>query len=247
MAVTGLQVGKQTDVGQRRDHNEDEHAVFDTEGGATVLVVADGMGGHLAGEVASKLAIDVLRRELTPLAADSETGPTDALRAAIEQANREIWAEADRDAEKAGMGSTIVAAIIQDGTAYLANAGDSPAYLVRGAETEQLTDDHGLVAEQVAMGVIPEAAAEHHPFRHILTRCLGAESEVDVQTYEPRELEPGDVLILCSDGLTEHVGRHEVAAMTASADPDEIARGLVDEANRRGGHDNITVVVARVV
>lgn len=243
MAETHLQVGSATDVGRRRDHNEDAFVTFETEDGGLVLVVADGMGGHLAGEVASAMAIEVLQRELTRPAAD----PSEALRAAIELANREIWDEAARDTEKAGMGSTVVAAIVLGNQAYLANAGDSPAYLVRDGQTDQITHDHGLVAEQVEAGVIAEEDAEHHPFRHILTRCLGAEASVEVEVYPPRELRAGDVLVLCSDGLTEHVTKREVAALVESTDPDEVAKGLVDVANQRGGHDNITVVVARAV
>src|SRR3954468_18537596 len=115
MAETNLQIGSATDVGQRRDHNEDAFVTFEAEDGSLVLVVADGMGGHLAGEVASAMAIEILQRELQPAAAD----PAAALRAAIELANREIWNEAARDAEKAGMGSTIVAAIVRDNQAYL--------------------------------------------------------------------------------------------------------------------------------
>src|SRR5215208_7100818 len=135
MADTNLQVGSATDVGRRRDHNEDAFVTFETDDGGLVLVVADGMGGHLAGEVASEMAIEVLQRELTSPAGD----PSAALRAAIERANREIWEEAGRDPDKAGMGSTIVAAIVVGSQAYLANAGDSPAYLVRSGQTEQLT------------------------------------------------------------------------------------------------------------
>jgi protein phosphatase len=242
MAETHLQVGSATDVGQRRDHNEDALVTFETEDGAAVLVVADGMGGHLAGEVASEIAIQVLQRELTSVAG----GPGEALKAAIERANLEIWQESERDQEKAGMGSTIVAAIVLDGQAYLANAGDSPAYLIRDGQTEQVTRDHGLVAEQVEAGIIREEDAENHPYRHILTRCLGVEESVDVELYPPRELQAGDVLVLCSDGLTEHVKRHEVAALATGVDSTEVAQSLVDVANQRGGHDNITVVVARV-
>src|SRR3954454_7201005 len=200
MAETQLLVGSATDVGQRRDHNEDAFVTFETEDGATVLVVADGMGGHLAGEVASAMAIEILQRELTQPASE----PGETLKAAIELANLEIWQEAERDSEKAGMGSTIVAAIVVGNTAYLANAGDSPAYLVRGGQTEQLTRDHGLVAEQVEAGVIREEDAEHHPYRHILTRCLGVEEHVEVELYPPRDLQAGDLLVLASDGLTEH-------------------------------------------
>jgi PPM family protein phosphatase len=243
MAQTNLMVGSATDVGQRRDHNEDAFVTFEAGDGAVVLVVADGMGGHLAGEVASAIAIEVIQRELTEPAAD----PPGTLQATIEHANQEIWSEAERDPEKAGMGSTIVAAIVVGNQAYLANAGDSPAYLVRDGTAEQITHDHGLVAEQIAAGLIREEDAEHHPFRHILTRCLGAESSVEVEIYPPCELQDGDVLVLCSDGLTEHVKKGELAALITSADPDEIAKGLVDVANQRGGHDNITVVVARAV
>jgi protein phosphatase len=184
----------------------------------------------------------VLQRELTSPAGD----PPAALRAAIERANQEIWDEAERDPDKAGMGSTVVAAIVVGSQAYLANAGDSPAYLVRAGQTEQLTRDHGLVAEQVEAGMIREEDAEHHPYRHILTRCLGAEANVEVELYPPRELQAGDVLVLCSDGLTEHVRKPEVAALAATSDPTEAAQELIDLANQRGGHDNITVVVARI-
>jgi protein phosphatase len=241
MAETGLLIGSATDVGLRRSHNEDAYVTFEAKDGSLVLVVADGMGGHLAGEVASTLAVQTLQRELTQPAGD----PTAALRTAIERANREIWDEAARDPGKSGMGSTVVAAIVLGGQAYLANAGDSPAYLVRAGRTDQITRDHGLVAEQVEAGLIREEDAAHHPFRHILTRCLGADAEVEVETYPPRTLQPGDVLVLCSDGLTEHVSKREVAALVTAPDPTEIARGLVDVANQRGGHDNITVVVAR--
>jgi PPM family protein phosphatase len=243
MTQTNLQIGSATDVGRRRDHNEDAFVTFETDDGALVLVVADGMGGHQAGEVASAMAIEILQRELTRPTAE----PSEALRAAIELANQEVWAEAARDPEKSGMGSTIVAAIIHENQAFLANAGDSPAYLVREGQTDQITRDHGLVAEQVELGVISEEVAAHHPYRHILTRCLGAEEHVEVEIYPPRVLQSGDVLVLCSDGLTEHVSKREVAALTTSPDPDEVAKGLVDVANQRGGHDNITVVVARAV
>src|SRR5262245_46558454 len=151
-----IQVGAATDVGRRRDHNEDAFTTFETEDGGLVLVVADGMGGHLAGEVASAMAIEILKRDLARPIAD----PSGALRTAIEHANQEIWEEAERDPEKAGMGSTVVAAIIFEDQAYLANAGDSPAYLVRAGQTDQLTRDHGLVAEQVEAGTIREEDAE---------------------------------------------------------------------------------------
>lgn len=243
MTERTIMLGKATDVGQRRDHNEDDLAVFINEDGWPVCVVADGMGGHQAGEVASKIAVTVLERELRPHLDD----PSAALAAAIELANREILAEARDDAEKQGMGSTVVAAVLTELGAYLANAGDSPAYLVRDGVATQITHDHALVAEQVEAGLISPEDAAHHPFRHMLTRCLGVEDELEVETYPPHALQPGDLLILCSDGLTEHVTHDELGGLiNLAASPDEIAEALVAVANARGGHDNITVVVARI-
>jgi protein phosphatase len=183
-----------------------------------------------------------MERELRGPVGDAQT----ALREAIERANLEIWDEAQQDVAKTGMGSTIVAAILTDDQAYLANAGDSPAFLVRDGVAKQVTHDHGVVAEQVEAGMLSPEDAEHHPFRHVLTRCLGADDTVDVELYPPLELQSGDMLVLCSDGLTEHVRVAEVAQYATEPDPEAAARGLIELANARGGHDNITVVVARI-
>jgi PPM family protein phosphatase len=245
MATERVLLGWATDVGRRRDHNEDAYTTFTTEGGLVVCVVADGMGGHLAGEVASARTIEIVERELRPSTAHAAEA-AEALRAAIETANREIWQEAQDDVAKAGMGTTVVAAILADDQAILANAGDSPAFLVRDGTAEQVTLDHGFVAEQVRAGSLTEEDAEYHPFRHVLTRCLDAEEQVEVEIYPPLALQPGDVLVLCSDGLTEHVRKPEVALYAAEPDPNAAAQGLIDLANARGGHDNITLVVARI-
>lgn len=235
-----------TDVGQRRDHNEDAWTVFSTgpDPGRLVCLVADGMGGHLAGEVASARAVETIERELGERTADE---PATALRAALERANAVIWDEGQHDQDKAGMGSTAVCAVIEGGRIIVANVGDSRAYLVSTGEARQITRDHTWVAEQLAIGDIrPEDAAEH-PYRHVLTRSLGAESSVQVELYEPFEPEAGDVLILCSDGLTDHLASEEIGPVVAEAPTvEDVARRLVDLANQRGGHDNITVVVARV-
>ena len=242
MANERIVLGSATDVGRRRDHNEDALTTFRTDDGRVVCIVADGMGGHLAGEVASELAIEVLERELGAPFGDPRT----ALREAIERANLEIWDEAQQDPAKNGMGSTVVAAILTADQAIFANAGDSPAFLVRDGVAEQVTHDHGVVAEQVQAGIISPEDAEHHPFRHVLTRCLGADDSVDVELYPALDLRSGDMLVLCSDGLTEHVKLAEVAQYATEPDPATAARGLIELANARGGHDNITVVVARV-
>ncbi|MGE3267380.1 MAG: Stp1/IreP family PP2C-type Ser/Thr phosphatase [Chloroflexota bacterium] len=250
MADIKIETGRWTDVGLRRDHNEDEHTVFTAPDGSQVLVVADGMGGHLAGEVASKMAVQILERELQRPDGRPAENPAATLTQAIEQANHEIWQAAADDPAKAGMGTTIVAAIITGNEAHLANAGDSPAYLVRDHRIADQTDEHGLVAEQVKAGFLTEEDAEHHPFRHMLTRCLGVEASVEVQTYQPWVLQPGDVIVLCSDGLTEHVKPPKIAELAGqdhNITANDIAHLLVNLANEGGGHDNITVVVGRAI
>ena len=259
MSGPGIETGGVTDVGRRREHNEDAWTVFPVAGeasreaGRLVCVVADGMGGHLAGEVASARAVETIERELRA----AEPGdPAVALRSALEQANAAIWSEARDDPAKAGMGTTVVCAIVDStagaacgARAWLANVGDSPAFLIAadGTAARQLTRDHSWVAEQVAAGDLRPEEAESHPYRSILTRCLGTEPAVEVDLYEPIDLQPGDSLVLCSDGLTEHVGAEEIAPIVArSAGPEVAARALVDLANKRGGRDNTTVVIARL-
>lgn len=285
-----IELGGATDVGRRREHNEDAWTIFgsDLGDGWKVAVVADGMGGHNAGEVASAIAVEVVERELGAVggatrvqildepegsgaagidgaggdaaasgaAPDVPVGspgsaetadPTRALAATIERANRAIWEAARYDPSKSGMGTTVVGAIFVGTRAYLANVGDSPAFLVRNGESRQVTRDHGWVAEQVEAGLIDPQDAPYHPYRNILTRCLGTEQSVGVEVYEPLDLLPGDLLVLCSDGVTAHVAVEEVAAVVARATPTAAARLLISLANERGGQDNITVVVARVV
>jgi serine/threonine protein phosphatase PrpC len=246
MSDQTIEIAGLTDVGQRRDHNEDAWTVFSTgpEQERLVCVVADGMGGHLAGEVASARAVETIERELGEHAADE---PATALRAALERANAVIWDEGQRDRDKSGMGSTVVCAVIEGDRILVANVGDSRAYLVSNGQARQITHDHTWVAEQLVAGDIRPEDVVEHPYRHVLTRSLGAENAVEVELYEPFEPEAGDVLILCSDGLTDHVASEEIGAIVAETPAAETAaRRLIDLANQRGGHDNITVVVARV-
>ena len=257
MSRPRIETGGVTDVGRRREHNEDAWVIFEIPGAGDddaarlVCVVADGMGGHLAGEVASARAVETIARELR---AARSAEPADALRSALQQANAAIWTEARDDPAKAGMGTTVVCAIVDAGPdgarAWLANVGDSPAFVVSadGAATRQVTRDHSWVAEQVAAGDLRPEDVASHPYRSILTRCLGTEQTVRVDLYEPLDLRPGDALLLCSDGLTEHVRADEIAPLVAPAgSPEDAARALVDLANKRGGSDNITIVIARAV
>jgi protein phosphatase len=237
-----LQAAAATDVGMRRKGNEDRFALDPTLG---LFLVADGMGGHTAGQVASELAADAVMRAVQAL--DGASGTlSERLRAAIGAANRAIFTTAQQRPEYAGMGTTVVALLADGERAALAHVGDSRAYLVRGDRIRQLTDDHSIVGELLRRKEISEAAAREHPHRHVLTRALGVRPAVEPDLAELTP-SPGDVFVLCSDGLTNHLDDSEIAKHVADGgDLEEICDGMVELANQRGGEDNITVVAARV-
>lgn len=221
-----------THKGMVRDNNED--SVFPTASGdatdEALVIVADGMGGHVAGEVASRLAINA--------AASSELDPADRVAAG----NRAIREEVARDPGLEGMGTTMTLLRIEGKTATVGHVGDSRAYLLRGGDFAQLTEDHTVAAEYVAMGQLSPEEAASHPQRHMLTRTLGLTRFVNVDEIEV-ELEEGDRVLLCSDGLTEMVQDQNIAEMLADGTPEEVVWKLVESANTAGGVDNITVVV----
>lgn len=226
-----------TDTGRQRSENEDSLFVR-----APIFAIADGMGGAQAGEVASKIAAEAFDRDLP------EVPPERFLRETIEAANRQIHQLARDDPSRAGMGTTTTAALLDAAAEEVAigHVGDSRAYRLRGGRLEQLTRDHSLVEEMRRKGQITDAQAEEHPQRSIITRALGPEPEVevDVQTVPAA---PGDVFLLCSDGLTTMVGEDRIAAtLTHSATLREAVRTLVEEANRAGGRDNITALAFRL-
>src|ERR1044072_8334330 len=223
-----------TDTGRQRNANEDSLFVR-----APIFVVADGMGGAQAGEVASKAAAEGFDGELP---GSPPEPPERTLRETIAAANREIHGLARTDPSRAGMGTTITAAIVNAAgeEVGIGHVGDSRAYRLRGGKIERLTRDHSLVEEMRRKGQITEAQAEDHPQRSIITRALGPEPdvEVDVQTVAAA---PGDVFLLCSDGLTTMLDDDRIARLLAGASSlDAAVRALVDEANRAGGRDNIT-------
>lgn len=233
-----------TDVGRVRPHNEDEVLAEDP-----LFAVADGMGGHAGGEVASQIAIETLKAEF-------QSDPTaDGLVHAIQQANAAVWQRAHDNAELHGMGTTTTAAALveMDGEQVIeiAHVGDSRAYLLRDDELEQLTDDHSLVEDLVRSGRLSPEEAENHPQRHIVTRALGhgdgeaGEIEVDTVMVSPFR---GDRLLLASDGLTNEISDDQIASILRRfADANEAAAELVRQAKAAGGNDNISVVVIDVV
>jgi protein phosphatase len=233
-----LNRGAMTDMGRMRKNNEDRYLVA-----GRLAAVADGMGGHRAGEVASAIAMEELAtlQHAGPWPTPAEAG--EALRAVFLAANRRIRETAAKDSEFEGMGTTLVA-LLEDGDCiHLANVGDSRAYLLRHGELTQVTVDHTLVQELVDEGRLRPDEAERHPQRSIITRALGVESDVEVDLFTYKLL-PGDRLLLCSDGLSGVVDEHRIRnVMLRVPEPQRAAEKLVAMANEGGGPDNITVVV----
>ena len=237
--MTELRAGGATDVGLVRGHNEDRYLADER-----LFAVADGVGGHKAGEVASQTAVETLQREF-------QEATTDSLVDAVKTANRTVWGLAEANPEQRGMGTTLtaVALVDEDGEERLAvvNVGDSRAYLLQQGELEQLTEDHSLVEQLVRDGQLTPEEAQVHPQRSIITRALGLDPEVEVDSWELTPYK-GDRILLCSDGLTNEVTDDEIAStLRTVSDPTEAAHQLVQEARDHGGSDNITCVVVDVI
>ena len=240
-----LEVGSATDVGRVRESNEDALLTLDGPDRDEVLVaVADGMGGHQAGEVASAIAIESLAHDFDAEPVDARE---DRLGRAVEHANRAIWEAAAADAEKEGMGTTLVCALVApSGEVTIANVGDSRAYRVADGQADLLTVDHTWVTEQVRSGQMSEREAQVSPYRHLLTRSLGATPHVQVDLFSGLRLERGDALVLCSDGVTTYLEPADVSRELAQAQTaQQAAERLVKLAVKRGGADNATAVVVR--
>ena len=222
-----------TDTGRRRRHNEDAYVCE-----PPLFAVADGMGGAQAGELASGLAAAALRDESTELAGGEQR--VDDL---IQEANRRVYQRQSEDASASGMGTTMTVALVEDGRVAIGHVGDSRAYLIRDRKLEQLTEDHSLVAELVRSGKLSPEEAEGHPQRSVITRALGTDPDVDVDTFSV-ETKPGDLFLLCSDGLTSMVGDEAILREVERNREDlgAAAKALVRAANKGGGEDNITVV-----
>ena len=226
--------GARTDVGLVREGNEDSLLID-----APLFVVADGMGGHLAGDVASSTAVEVISKEAGSASADDP----ESLATLVQQANAAIHKKAQENPALHGMGTTCTLVVIGDHVAQFAHVGDSRAYLLRDGELSQLTEDHTLVNRMVREGRLSAEEADHHPQRNIVTRALGVDDRVEVDTLSV-DLRDGDRLMLCSDGLTSMVGGSDIRGTLADqADPQGAADKLVELAIQAGGEDNVTVVV----
>jgi protein phosphatase len=226
-----------SDTGRRRLRNEDNYVVA-----PPLFAVADGMGGAQAGEVASRLAASALE------GGDSDAlGGLERLDALIQEANRRIYDRASNDPSASGMGTTMTVALVEDMTVAIGHVGDSRAYLVRGEQMEQLTEDHSLVNELLKSGKLSEEEAQVHPQRSVITRAVGTDPDVDVDAFTI-EAEEDDVFLLCSDGLTDMVEDEEILELVHEHrdDLEKAVKALVTAANRGGGDDNITAVAFRI-
>ena len=240
-----------THVGRQRQHNED---TFLVEESAKLFLVADGMGGHAAGEIASRIAVDSISEFILHTKEDDGTWPhaydehfkrsTNRLMAAVRMANTRVLEAMRKDARLRGMGTTVVACMADDTTVSVAHVGDSRAYMIRDGQLSRITNDHSWVFEQVQAGMLTEAEAEKHPLRNVITRALGGALQVTPDASEI-ESKPGDVFLLCSDGLTGMVPESEIQRIVtaSSGDLKKACQQLIDAANERGGLDNVTAVL----
>jgi Serine/threonine protein phosphatase len=253
--MAAIQAYGLTDVGRKRKHNEDAFALDVTEG---LFIVADGMGGHAAGEVASKITVETIGEFIAATRQKEEaTWPfkynheldfnSNRLVVAIEKANERVMAAVAAQPWLKGMGTTVVAGLLNEKILSLAHVGDSRAYLFRDGQLSRLTDDHSWVHEQVTAGILTEEEARTHPLKNVVTRALGGGSSVSPDLQE-LVFSPGDRYLFCSDGLTTMVSDEEIRDNAATVrEPQPLCQKLVDLANEKGGVDNITVVVVDIV
>jgi serine/threonine protein phosphatase PrpC len=230
-----MTVGRATalsDPGRRRRRNEDAWVCQ-----PPLFAVADGMGGARGGEIASRLAAAALRED------DTGASGEERVIGLIQEANRRVYERSSEDSDASGMGTTVTVALVEDGGVTIGHVGDSRAYLIRGDSLEQLTDDHSLVAELVRSGRLSPEEAEAHPQRSVITRALGTDPDVDVDTLSVAA-EPGDIFLICSDGLTSMVDDDTILEIVERnhGSLESAAKELISTANRSGGEDNITVV-----
>lgn len=238
-----LEIGQYSHPGRRRSNNEDWLGMFQPEdmerlsSKGSLFLVADGMGGHESGELASRRAVDLVIRAYME---DASPEIDASLRRAITMANSALHAASTSRGEGRNWGTTLVAAVVCRQELWIANVGDSRAYLIRGSKLRQLSRDHSWGA---ALGVAPDQA---WPGRHLITRALGLKPEVEVDLFPPVKLIPGDLILLCSDGLTTPLSDDEILDIATQAPPQHAAEALVKAANDRGGPDNISVILIRV-
>ena len=241
-----MKLAGKTDVGRVRQENQDDYRAGELPGGAVWALVCDGMGGAKGGREASQGACDVIENVFQEQYAQCGAGQEEAfLKKALIYANRFVFQKASHEESLAGMGTTAVCALVRGGTVYLCHAGDSRAYLFRAGKLTQLTHDHSYVQELVDCGTITVEEAEHHPQKNIITRALGVDYRLDSE-FTCQELQNGDLLLLCSDGLTNAVPRDQLEQLLGTGSFYDLPDQLIRTANENGGPDNITALLLSV-
>jgi len=243
-----VEVGFVSHVGMVRNENQDSYGYFEPEDETElrrkgrVLIVCDGMGGHNGGTIASRTTVDAMLRTVS---ASRQETPRALLLEAISTANHQVREKGMSDPELRNMGTTCVAMVLRGKRVEIANVGDSRCYVFRKGQGEQVTRDHTYLNDLVDIGLMTPEAARKHPERNIITRCVGMSDELQID-FVRREVLPGDVFLLCSDGLYNHVEDHEMLGVVSELGAQAACQALVDLANKRGGEDNITVAVLKV-
>ncbi len=237
-----LNIGNFSDVGKARKINEDN---FGSISGAfgILLIICDGMGGYKGGEIASQTAVKSIENHFEKL--NGNYDPPQEIYNAFNSANNSIIQNANNDSTLSDMGSTVVLVLLKDGLVHYANLGDSRIYRIRQGKILQLTKDNSLVQQMIDSNIITENEAKTHPKKHVITKALGIDTDLEPEMYQPFKLQENDIIILCSDGLTEHVEEVEILNIAGNNSVSDAAIKLVDLANERGGSDNITIQVAK--
>ncbi len=238
-----LNIGNYSDVGKAREINEDYFGSFSGNFGS-LLIVCDGMGGHIGGEIASRLAVESISNHFEKL--NDGYNISEEINKSLEAANTSIILKAKENPDLTDMGSTVVLVLVKNGLAYYTSLGDSRIYKIRDGVLQQITKDNSLVQQMVDSNIITQDEAKVHPKKNVITKALGTNDELELEIYEPFKLLLNDKLILCSDGLTAHVDEEEFFQISENNPPQEAARKLVELANERGGTDNITIQIVAV-
>ena len=245
MKAAAIEVGNLTDIGKKRKHNEDYYGFFRLGEDEFLAIVADGMGGHASGETASRMAVEIIQEVYAKERAEQNV--LDSLKSAFEVANFSILQKSLEQDELNGMGTTATVLVIKEDQTFVGHMGDSRAYLFRDAAVNQLTKDHSMVNRMVEQGLLSKEEAEHHPQRNVIYKALGVNRDADLELIGPLSVNLNDIFLLCSDGLTNLVTDEEMLKIVKKESPQKACEKLIQLANKRGGDDNITIQILKMV
>jgi len=241
---SAIEVGNLTDIGKKRKHNEDYYGFFRLGEDEFLAIVADGMGGHASGEIASRMAVEIIQEIYAKERTDQNV--LDSLKSAFEVANFSILQKSLEQDAMNGMGTTATVLVIKEDQTFVGHMGDSRAYLFRDAAVSQLTKDHSMVNRMVEQGLLSKEEAVHHPQRNVIYKALGVNRDADLELIGPLPVYLNDIFLLCSDGLTNLVADQEMLKIVKKEPPQKACEKLIQLANKRGGDDNITVQILKM-